>query len=70
MIKDTMYIGQTTKSILSEIFTDYTYAEMMFEEIIDEVVEDVETSADVNFNYSDISLAVQRSILRKRNILV
>lgn len=70
MIKDTMYIGQTTKSILSEIFTDYTYAEMMFEEIIDEVVEDVETSADVNFNYSDISLAVQRSILRKMSILV
>ena len=70
MMKDTMYIGQTTKSILSEIFTDYTYAEMMYGEIIDEVFEDVETSADVSFNYSDISLAVQRSILRKMNILV
>lgn len=70
MMKDTMYIGQTTKSILSEIFTDNTYAEMMYGEIIDEVVEDVETSADVSFNYSDISLAVQRSILRKMNILV
>lgn len=69
-MKDTMYIGQTTKSILSEIFTDYAYAEMMYGEIINEVVEDVETSADVNFNYSDISLAVQRSILRKMNILV
>ncbi|MBO5956505.1 MAG: hypothetical protein J6Q39_03010 [Bacteroidales bacterium] len=70
MMKDTMYIGQTTKSILAEVFTDNTYAEMVYEEIIDEVVEDVETSADVNFNYSDISLAVQRSILRKMNIFV
>lgn len=65
-----MYIGQTTKSILAEVFTDNTYAEMVYEEIIDEVVEDVETSADVNFNYSDVSLAVQRSILRKMNIFV
>lgn len=70
MTKDTMYIGQTTKSILAEVFTDNTYAEMVYEEIIDEVVEDVETSADVNFNYSDVSLAVQRSILRKMNIFV
>lgn len=70
MMKDTMYIGQTTKSILAEVFTDNTYAEMVYEEIIDEVVEDVETSADVNFNYSDVSLAVQRSILRKMNIFV
>ena len=70
MMKDTMYIGQTTKSILAEVFTDNTYAEMVYEEIIDEVVEDVETSADVNFNYSDISLAVQRSILRKMGISV
>lgn len=69
-MKDTMYIEETAKSILSEIFTDHTYAEMVFEEIIDEVVEDVETSADVNFNDSDISLAVQRTILQKMGISV
>ena len=70
MMKDTMYIEQTTKSIIAEIFTDHTYAEMVYEEIINEVVEDVETSADVNFNYSDVSLAVQRTILQKMGISV
>jgi hypothetical protein len=65
-----LYIGQQTKSILAKIFTDISYAEMVFENIIDDVCEDVETSADVNFNYSDISLAVQRTILQKMGISV
>lgn len=68
MIK--FYIGQQTKSILAKIFTDNSYAEMVFENIIGDVCEDVETSADVNFNYSDISLAVQRTILQKMGISV
>lgn len=70
MVKDTLYIGQQTKSILAEIFTDNSYAEMVYENIIDDVCEDVETSADENFNDSDVSLAVQRSILRKMGISV
>ena len=65
-----MYIEETTRSIIAEIFTDRTYAEMVYEEVINEVVEDVETSADVNFNYSDVSLAVQRTILQKMGISV
>ena len=70
MVKDTLYIGEQTKSILAEIFTDNSYAEMVYENIIDDVCEDVETSADVDFNYSDISLAVQRTILQKMGISV
>ena len=69
-MKDTMYIEETTRSIIAEIFTDHTYAEMVYEEVISEVVEDVETSADANFNYSDASLAVQRTILQKMGISV
>ena len=69
-MKDTMYIEETTRSIIAEIFTDHTYAEMVYEEVISEVVEDVETSADANFNYSDVSLAVQRTILQQMGISV
>ena len=69
-MKDTMYIEETIRSIIAEIFTDHTYAEMVYEEVISEVVEDVETSADANFNYSDVSLAVQRTILQKMGISV
>jgi hypothetical protein len=70
MVKDTLYIGQQTKSILAEIFTDNSYAEMVYENIIDDVCEDVMTSADVDFNYFDVSLAVQRTILQKMGISV
>lgn len=63
-------IVSTTKNILSKIFTDNSYAEMVYENIIDDVCEDVVTSAAEIFNDSDVSLAVQRSILRKMGIFV
>lgn len=70
MVRDVLYIEEQTKSILGRVFTDNSYVEMVYETIIDDVLEDVETSSDINFNYSDISLAVQRTILQKMGISV
>ena len=43
---------------------------MVADNIIDDVITDIEESADADFNYSDISLAVQRTILQKMGIFV
>ena len=58
------------KQYLSQLFTDNSYAEMVYENIIDDVIRDIEECADEEFNYSDISLAVQRTILQKMGISV
>ena len=64
------YIEDETKSILPNVFTETSYMNMVYGTIIDDVKTDVKECADKDFNSSDISLAVQRSILRKMNILV
>jgi hypothetical protein len=54
------------KEQISFLFTDDEYAEMLYDRIIDDVVEDIKSCADVdNFNGSDIALAIQRVLLRK-----
>ena len=58
------------KQYLSQFFTDNSYAEMVYENIIDDVIRDIEECADEEFNYSDISLAVQRTILQKMGVSV
>jgi hypothetical protein len=67
---DKNYISQEVKELLPAIFTDSTYSNMVADNIIDDVITDIEESADVDFNYSDISLAVQRTILQKMGISV
>lgn len=68
--EDKNYISQEVKELLPAIFTDSTYSNMVADNIIDDVITDIEESADVDFNYSDISLAVQRTILQKMGISV
>ena len=54
------------KEQISFLFTEDEYAEMLYDRIIDDVVEDIKSCADVdNFNNSDIALAIQRVLLRK-----
>jgi hypothetical protein len=54
------------KEQISFLFTDDDYAEMLYDRIIDDVVDDIISCADVdNFNGSDIALAIQRVLLRK-----
>ena len=64
------YVSQKVKELLPAIFTDSTYSNMVADNIIEDVITDIEESADADFNYSDISLAVQRTILQKMGISV
>ena len=56
------------KHILSQIFTDNEYMELVYGIIIDDVIRDIEECADEEFNYSDVSLAVQRTLIKALNI--
>lgn len=62
------YIEDETKSILSNIFTETSYMNMAYGTIIDDVKNDVKECADEEFNDSDISLAVQRALIKALNI--
>ena len=53
------------KHILSQIFTDNEYMELVYGIIIDDVIRDIKECADEEFNDSDVSLAVQRTLDRK-----
>lgn len=56
------------KHILSQIFTDNEYMELVYGIIIDDVIRDIEECADEEFNDSDVSLAVQRTLMKALNI--
>ena len=58
------------KHILSQIFTDNEYMELVYGIIIDDVIRDIEECADEKFNSSDVSLAVQRTLMKALNIEV
>ncbi len=62
------YIEDETKSILSNVFTETSYMNMAYGTIIDDVKNDVKECADEEFNDSDISLAVQRALIKALNI--
>jgi hypothetical protein len=64
------YINVTTYKILSNIFTETEYKNIVYGIIIDDVVRDVEECADKEFNDSDISLAVQRTLMKALNLEV
>jgi hypothetical protein len=64
------YINVTTHKILSNIFTETEYKNIVYGIIIDDVVRDVEECADKEFNDSDISLAVQRTLMKALNLEV
>ena len=64
------YIEDETKSILSNVFTETSYMNMVYGTIIDDVKTDVKECADKDFNSSDISFAVQRALLKALNIEV
>ncbi len=64
------YIEYETMSILLNIFTEPSYMNMVYGIIIDNVKTDVKECADKNFNSSDISLAVQRTLLKALNIKI
>lgn len=46
----------------------YEYSRLIFDEIAEEVAEDVEASADPDFNDDDIRLAVGRVLVKRLGI--
>lgn len=56
------------KQFLSQLFTETEYMELVYGIIIDDVIRDIEECADEGFNYSDVSLAVQRTLMKALNI--
>ena len=56
------------KQFLSQLFTETEYMELVYGIIIDDVIRDIEECADEEFNYSDVSLAVQRTLMKALNI--
>lgn len=56
------------KQFLSQLFTETEYMELVYGIIIDDVIRDIEECADEKFNYSDVSLAVQRTLMKALNI--
>lgn len=58
------------KHYLSQLFTETEYMELVYGIIIDDVIRDIEECADEEFNFSDVSLAVQRTLMKALNIEV
>ena len=56
------------KQYLSQLFTETEYMELVYGIIIGDVIRDIEECADEEFNDSDISLAVQRVLMKALNI--
>lgn len=56
------------KQFLSQLFTETEYMELVYGIIVDDVIRDIEECADEEFNYSDVSLAVQRTLIKALNI--
>ena len=56
------------KQYLSQLFTETEYMELVYGIIIGDVIRDIEECADEEFNDSDVSLAVQRALMKALNI--
>lgn len=67
-VSNNEYIEKLTKTILSKIFTENEYMELVYGIIIDDVKTDIRECADKEFNDSDVSLAVQRTLMMALNI--
>ena len=56
------------KQYLSQLFTETENMELVYGIIIGDVIRDIEECADEEFNDSDVSLAVQRTLMKALNI--
>ena len=63
-------VSIVVKQFLNQLFTETEYMELVYGIIIDDVIRDIEECADEEFNYSDVSLAVQRTLMKALNIEV
>ena len=61
-------VSIVVKQYLSQLFTETEYMELVYGIIIGDVIRDIEECADEEFNDSDVSLAVQRTLMKALNI--
>ena len=61
-------VSIVVKQYLSQLFTETEYMELVYGIIIGDVIRDIEECADEEFNDSDVSLAVQRVLMKALNI--
>lgn len=71
MNKDSrLSVSIVVKQYLSQLFTETEYMELVYGIIIGDVIRDIEECADEEFNDSDVSLAVQRTLMKALNVEV
>lgn len=56
---------QCIKNEIDVMFTDSEYAQMIYDSCVDDIVTDIEESADEDYNSSDVRFAIQRVILQR-----
>lgn len=67
-MKDRNVLELEIKLALLKLFTETEYMELVYGIIVDDVVRDIEECADEDYNSSDVSLAVQRTLIKALNI--
>lgn len=63
--KDKNLVREVVSAELAQVFTDNVERETIIDTVIDEVVADIDETADDDWNFSDISIALQRVLYNK-----
>ena len=53
------------RTIIGFVSGDHYFVNSMTYAILDDVIEDIECSADINFNLDDVRIAIARVLMRK-----
>lgn len=53
------------RTILGFVSGDHHFVNSMTDAILDDVIEDIECSADIDFNLDDVRIAVARVLMKK-----
>ena len=63
--KDKNLVREVVSAELAQVFTDNVERETIIDSVIDDVVADIDETADDDWNFSDISIALQRVLYNK-----
>ncbi len=63
--KDKNLVREVVSAELAQVFTDNAERETIIDNVIDDVVADIDKTANDDWNFSDISNALQRVLYNK-----
>lgn len=63
--KDKNLVREVVSAELAQVFTDNSEREEIIDSVLDDVVTDIDETADDDWNFSDISIALQRVLYKK-----